>query len=88
MKEFILRTDGWYHRRLRMYIWKSWKRSRTRYVNLQRCGISKNQSWQWANSRKGYWRLSASWILHRALSTVVLTRAGYPSILEMYIRLH
>ena len=35
MKNFILRTDKWYHRRLRMYIWKSWKRPKTRCLNLQ-----------------------------------------------------
>jgi len=88
MKDFIIRTDGWYHRRLRMYIWNNWKCSRTRFLNLQRCGISKNQSWQWVNSRKGYWRLSDSWILHRAIPTATLTKAGYSSILDMYIRLH
>ncbi len=88
MKDFIIRTDKWYHRRLRMYIWKSWKRGKTRYMNLQKCGISPSLSWQWSNSRKGYWRLSDSWVLHRALPSVALTRAGYPSILEMYSRLH
>ena len=88
MKRFIVRTDQWYHRRIRMYIWKSWKRPKTRYVNLQKCGISSSLSRQWSYSRKGYWCLSDSWVLHRALPAISLKRAGYPSILEMYIRLH
>lgn len=88
MKDFIIRTDKWYHRRLRMYIWKSWKRAETRCLNLQKCGISPSLSWQWSHSRKGYWHLSDSWILHRALPLVALTRAGYPSILDMYTCLH
>ena len=88
MKNFIVRTDQWYHRRIRMYIWKSWKRPKTRCVNLQKCGISASLSRLWSYSRKGYWCLSDSWVLHRALPAASLKRAGYPSILEMYIRLH
>ena len=60
MKTFIISANKWYNRRLRMYIWKRWKRIRTRLANLQKCGIPKRQAWQWANTRKGYWRISKS----------------------------
>src|SRR5690606_34952351 len=34
MKQLLLKVDEWYRRRLRMVIWKQWKRIRTRLTNL------------------------------------------------------
>jgi hypothetical protein len=88
MKSFLQETEQWYHRRLRSYIWKSWKRVRTRFKNLMRCGISRWWAWQWANTRKGYWRIADSPILHRAISNERLASQGYPSLIGIYSRLH
>jgi len=88
MKQFIHKTDGWYRRRLRTYIWKSWKKISTKSHNLQKCGINKHQAWQWANTRKGYWHIANSWVLHRAITDESLDRAGYPQIMRLYRRLH
>jgi len=88
MKTRMLETDEWFRRRLRMCIWKCWKRVKTRFSNLQKCGIGKNQAWQWANTRKGYWRIADSPILHRAISTDNLKHSGYPSLYHYYQRLH
>lgn len=76
--------DGWYRRRLRMCIWKNWKKIKTRFENLQRCGIGKSKAWEWANTRKGYWHISNSWILSRTLNDDNLRRAGYPFIMDCY----
>lgn len=88
MKQRLLETDEWLRRRLRMCIWKCWKRVKTRFENLQRCGIAKHQAWQWANTRKGYWRIADSPILERAISTEKLKRSGYPSLYHYYQQLH
>ena len=45
MRNFLRATDEWLRSRIRMCIWKCWKRVRTRFRNLQRCGISKWQAW-------------------------------------------
>ena len=71
-----------------MGIWKCWKRVRTRFKNLQRCGIAKWQSWQWANTRKGYWCTVHSPILTRAISNENLKRAHYPTLTEYYEKMH
>ncbi|WP_407822494.1 hypothetical protein [Sodaliphilus pleomorphus] len=71
-----------------MCIWKGWKRVRTRFKNLQRCGIAKWQAWQWANTRKGYWRTVHSPILTRAISNENLKRAHYPTLTEYYEKKH
>jgi len=61
--------DEWLRRRLRQVRWKEWKRSATRRRNLVGLGIPDRMARQWASSRKGYWRLSASPPLQRALPT-------------------
>jgi len=60
MKILLLNVDKWYRRRLRMIIWKQWKRVRTRGRNLMKLGIVKYKAWEYANTRKGYWRTAKS----------------------------
>ena len=88
MRNFLRETDEWLRSRIRMCIWKCWKRVRTRFKNLQRCGIVKWQAWQWANTRKGYWRTVHSPILTRAISNENLKRAHYPTLTEYYEKMH
>ena len=88
MKSFLQETEAWYHRRLRCYIWKSWKRVRTRFKNLMKCGIGRWWAWQWANTRKGYWRIATSPILKRAITNERLEKQGYPSLMKIYTKLH
>lgn len=70
--------------RLRMGIWKQWKRIKTKMQNLQRLGISKQQAYEWGNSRKGYCRIAHSPILSRALNNDYLTRQGYIGFVNYY----
>lgn len=73
----LIRTDEWYRRRLRMIIWKQWKRVRTRGRNLIKLGIVKYKAWEFANTRKSYWRTAKSPILSRSVTNKRLEQAGY-----------
>lgn len=84
MKSRLQTLDEWYRRRLRMCIWKCWKKTKTRFNNLCKCGIDKGKAWEWANTRKGYWHISNSYILARALNNDNLRRANYPFLLDCY----
>ena len=84
----IRRMDEWLRRRLRCCIWKQWKRVRTRMGNLQKLGAAKKVAYQWANTRKGYWRISGSPIIQRTITTKRLKQSGYKSLLEIYNRFH
>jgi hypothetical protein len=88
MRKHIQGICEWLRRRIRMYIWKQWKRIRTRYRELQRHKIPQEQAWQWANTRKGYWRIAKSPILHRALPDKHLTSLGFMNFVERYEKLH
>ena len=84
MKNHLKRVDEWYRRRLRMCIWKCWKKVKTKFQNLMKCGIDKHKAWEWANTRKGYWHTSNSWILSRSITNDNLRLAGYPSLSDYY----
>ncbi|NLN88222.1 MAG: hypothetical protein GX133_11595, partial [Syntrophomonadaceae bacterium] len=83
-KSLIQGLDEWIRSRIRMVTWKRWKRVRTRFENLKRAGITEEQAWMWANTRKGYWRIAHSPILSRALSNERFKRGGYLSLVECY----
>lgn len=63
--------------RLRMGIWKQWKRPKTRMANLQKLGINRQKSYEWSYSRKGYCRVAHSPILCRALNNDYFTKQRY-----------
>jgi group II intron reverse transcriptase/maturase len=88
MKGLLQRTDEWLRRRLRMCIWKSWKKVKTRFKNLIRCGIDKQKSWMWANTSKGYWHTANSFILTTSVSNDRLRQAGYVFLSDIYVKWH
>jgi len=90
IKSTLTAWDQWLRRRLRMYIWKQWKKPKTRIRNLQKLGIPEWQAYQWGNTRRGYWRVSASPILTRSITNKKLVQAGYFEILKRYeqLRMH
>lgn len=84
MDTLLVRVDEWYRRRLRMLIWKTWKRVRTRLSNLLKLGVSKAKAWEWANTRKGLWHIANSYILHTTITRDRLQLAGYLSLSDYY----
>ena len=88
MKSFMIDLNGWLKRRIRQYIWKQWKNPRTKRRNLIRLGIDKAKAYEWSNTRKGYWRVSNSYILHRSLTNKELASLGYQDIAKQYQFIH
>jgi hypothetical protein len=84
MTNLLRKVDEWYRRRLRMVIWKQWKRVRTRWRNLFNLGINKYKAWEWANTRKGYWHIANSFFLSRSVSNDCLKQAGFVFFLDHY----
>ena len=88
MKRTLTSWDEWLRRRFRMYIWKQWKKPRTKVANLRKLGIPADKAYQWGNSRLGYWRMAGSPALTRSITNERLAAAGYFSILNYYESLH
>ncbi len=91
MKRTLLSWNQWLRRRIRMYIWKQWKKPRTRIAALRKLGIPDWQAYEWGNTRLGYWRIAASPILTCSITDKKLARAGYydfPAQYEHLRKLH
>lgn len=84
-KRFLSDTDKWLRRRIRMCIWKAWKKPKTRIANLKRCGALDWQAYQWSYTRLGYWRIAASRLVTSAMSNDKLRKAGYKTMLDSYL---
>ena len=84
----IATLEQWIRRRLRACIWKQWKKVKTKGFNLMKLGIPKYKAWEFANTRKGYWRISNSPILNTTLNNKYLENLGYKSISKRYQLMH
>jgi group II intron reverse transcriptase/maturase len=76
--------DSWIRRRLRACIWKQWKKIKTKCKNLQKLGIDKSKAWEFANTRKGFWRISKSPIMQRTVTNHRLELKGFKSLVKRY----
>ena len=78
----FIELDEWLRRRLRQVRWKEWKGYAARRRNLRALGIPDDRARQWAGSRKGYWRVSGSPILGRALPNRYWADLGLVSLAD------
>lgn len=79
--------DSWIRRRLRMCLWKQWKKPRTKVKRLISLGIPKDKAYEWGNTRKGYWRIAGSPILSQTLTNLYWESNGLSSLMDRYNKL-
>ncbi|WP_236341317.1 group II intron reverse transcriptase/maturase, partial [Paenibacillus plantiphilus] len=87
MKRTLQRWNEWLRRRMRMYIWKQWKKPRTKVQNLRKLGVPGGKAYQWGNTRLGYWRIAGSAVLQCSVTNEKLAQAGYYDFPAQYERL-
>mgnify|MGYP002731996902 FL=1 len=74
MKTFLTSIDEWLRTRIRMIIWKQWKKPKTQENNLIKCGYSRGEARGLANCRRGYMFIAHSKILQNAISKARLSK--------------
>lgn len=79
------RLEEWIRRRLRMCLWKQWKRPRTRLRNLRALKVPEWAARMMANSRTGLWEMSRN--MNNALDTSYWKAQGLKSMLARYLEL-
>lgn len=79
------RLDAWIRRRLRMCVWKQWKKPKTRLRKLRALGVPEWAAQVMANSRRGYWEMSRN--INNALNTSFWEGQGLKSLLARYLEL-
>jgi RNA-directed DNA polymerase len=86
MKVLMNKTDEWMRRRIRMVYWKQWKKTKTKYKMLKQYGTNEWKAWEFANTRKGYWRISNSPILSKSLDNQTISNLGFIYFSDYYSR--
>ena len=84
MKGVLGDIDKWMRRRVRMLIWKRWKRVRTKYARLRKLGLNEDSAMTHACARVAYWRAVKTPGVHVAISNEYLKHHGLESFLEYY----
>lgn len=84
IKSLLKTTDEWMRRRIRMVLWKQWKRIKTKFEKLTSLGIPEHKAWEYANTRKSYWRTSNSPILSKSLNNNTLKNLGFLFFSDYY----
>ena len=88
MKSNIDDINGWLYHRIRMCIWKQWKKPRTKYKNLVKLGIPEHYASTIANSRRKYWYISNNKAVIWALNKERLINSGFYDLATAYQSVH
>ena len=88
MKNNIEDINGWLYHRIRMCIWKQWKRPRTKVRNLIKMGVPKDLAWQAGNSRRGHWYTTHTVAINMAMTKERLISSGFYDLSTAYQSVH
>lgn len=88
MKGVLKEIDQWIRRKLRVIIWKQWKKIRKRYTCLRKLGINHRDAYVTANSRRGYYHIAHTRVLEQAISKERLNNRGLVNSLDHYLKVH
>lgn len=88
MKSLLIGVDQNIRRKLRVIIWKQWKKIRKRYKSLRKLGITHRDAYVTVNSRKGYYHVAHTRVLEQAISKDRLNKRGLVNSLDHYLKVH
>ena len=88
MKTLMARIGEHLRHRLRMCIWKYWKKPMTKYKALKSLGISEYNAHMVSNTRRGYYWVASTVVLHMAISNKRLKEKGLVFPLDHYLTVH
>ena len=88
MKNNMDDLNGWLYHRIRMCIWKQWKKPKTKKRNLIKMGIPEYYASMAANSRKGHWFCANLTTVKRAMSKERLINSGFYDLATAYQSVH
>jgi group II intron reverse transcriptase/maturase len=88
MKNPIDETNKWLYHRIRMCIWKQWKKPKTKKRNLMKLGIPEYFAHPAANSRRKHWYVTGMGAVNRALTKERLINSGFYDLATAYQSVH
>jgi len=86
VKTMAEELDSWIRRRLRLIIWRQWKRPYTRYKRFIRAGFSRSHAWDCALNRRGPWWNSGAQHMNFVLPTVYFVNLDLVSLFALIVK--
>jgi len=83
MTEFLIKFEKWIRRKLRVIVWKHWKKCRTKFRKLVGMGLPTLQA-RMAWCRKKYWRLSKTPQLNTVMGITYFRDKRLINLVERY----
>lgn len=80
--------DGWLRRRLRVILWRQWKRRPTRAKRMMQRGIAEDRAWRSAYNGRGPWWNAGSSHMNDAYRAAFFANLGLPSLQMEHRRLN
>ena len=88
MKNMLIKIDKHLRTRIRVIIWKQWKKTMKRYKSLRQLGVSHEIAYNCANTRKGYYQICKSRYIQFAINNERLRKRGLVFLLDQYEKVH
>ena len=88
MKNNIDDINGWLYHRIRMCIWKQWKKPRTKARNLIKMGVPEDLAMQAGNTRRGHWFATHTVAVNMAMTKERLINSGFYDLATVYQSVH
>jgi len=88
MKTVLARIDEKLRKRIRVIIWKQWKKTMKRYDSLRKLGANHRNAYRTANCRKSYQFVYGTATIHSALNNERLKQRGLVSLSDHFNRVH
>lgn len=88
MKGVLEQIDERLRTRIRVIIWKQWKKIRKRYEALQKLGVPSEIAFNCANTRKGYQQICKTRYIQFAINNEKLRKRGLVFALDQYKKVH
>ncbi len=85
VKTMAEELDMWLRRRLRLILWRQWKRARTRYRRFITAGFKHDHAMQCAYNGRGPWWNSGAKHMNIVLPNSIFTNLGLASLVELII---
>lgn len=81
------KLDSWIRRRMRLILWRQWKRTPTKAKSLIKRGVDKTHAWVTAKNGRGPWWNANSWAMKRAFPNRFFDGLGLVSLQRLVVQL-
>jgi len=88
MKTVLMEIDGKLRKRIRVIIWKQWKKTHKRYEALRKLGATHMNAYMTANCRKGYQYVCNTITIHATITNKRLEQRGLTSLSNLFAKVH